>query len=181
MSQPAEKTPEKSLPPAVPATAAELAPIEQRWRRTLAEDEASILDMAEAEDLVLAIDRMVPFAHWISPIFAPRRFDTWFFIAEAPQDQVALHDGSESVDSVWINPDTAVEEADAGKRTLVFATRQNLLMLGASDTVADALQTSRARTIVSCQPKVIERDGQKYLTIPPEAGYATSEIRFDRR
>ena len=72
----------------------ELAPIEQRWRRKLAEDEASILDMAEAEDLVLAIDRMVPFAHWITPIFAPRRFDTWFFIAEAPGDQVELHDGS---------------------------------------------------------------------------------------
>jgi 8-oxo-dGTP pyrophosphatase MutT (NUDIX family) len=162
-------------------SAAELAPIEQRWRRKLAEDEASILDMVEAEDLVLVTDRMVPYAHWITPIFAPRRFDTWFFIAEAPEDQVALHDGSESVDSVWINPDAAVEEADAGKRTLVFATRQNLLMLGESDTVADALQTSRARTIVSCQPKVIERDGQKYLTIPPEAGYATSEIRFDRR
>ena len=90
-------------------------------------------------------------------------------------------DGSESVDSVWIDPDVAVAEADAGKRTLVYATRQNLLMLGESDTVADALQASRARTIVSCQPRVIERDGQKYLTIPPEAGYATSEIRFDRR
>jgi len=84
--------------------AVDLKGIEDRWRARLAKDEASIVDLVEAEDLELATDLMVPFAHWITPTFAPRRFDTWFFLAEAPEDQIALHDGSESVDSVWIAP-----------------------------------------------------------------------------
>src|SRR5439155_10050425 len=88
--------------------AADLLGIEERWRTKLTKDEASIIDLVEAEDLELATDLMTPFAHWITPTFAPKRFDTWFFLAEAPEDQIALHDGSESVDSVWIQPQQAI-------------------------------------------------------------------------
>ena len=78
--------------------AADLKGIEERWRAKLAKDEASIVDLVEAEDLEIATDLMTPFAHWITPTFAPKRFDTWFFLAEAPEDQIALHDGSELVE-----------------------------------------------------------------------------------
>jgi 8-oxo-dGTP pyrophosphatase MutT (NUDIX family) len=148
-----------------------LAGIEARWRRKLAEDEASIVDLVEAEDLELATDRMVPYAHWITPTFAPRRFDTWFFLAEAPRDQVALHDGSESVDSVWIGPQAAIDEAAAGKRTLVHATLKNLELLAETPTVAGALGAASGRKIVTVQPWVEERDGKRFLHIPPDAGY----------
>jgi hypothetical protein len=63
---------------------------------------------------------------------------------------------------------------------LVFATRQNLLMLAESGSMRAAIEASSKRKIVSCQPKVIERDGLKWMVIPPEAGYAVSEIRFNR-
>ena len=92
--------------------AADLKGIEDRWRKKLAKDEATIVDLVEAEDLELATDLMVPYAHWITPTFAPKRFDTWFFLAEAPEDQIALHDGSELVDSVWIGAQEAIDEAD---------------------------------------------------------------------
>ena len=75
--------------------AADLKAIETKWRAKLAKDEASIVDMVEAEDLEIATDLMTPYAHWITPTFVPKRFDTWFFLAEAPEDQIALHDGSE--------------------------------------------------------------------------------------
>jgi hypothetical protein len=51
-----------------------------------------------AENLVLAPETMVYFAHWITPERSPKRFDTHFFLAAAPSDQVALHDGQEAVD-----------------------------------------------------------------------------------
>ena len=86
---------------------------------------------------------MTPFAHWITPTFAPKRFDTWFFLAEAPEDQVALHDGSESTDSVWIGAQEAIDEATAGKRTLVHATQKNLELLAEGGTVAGALAPGR--------------------------------------
>jgi 8-oxo-dGTP pyrophosphatase MutT (NUDIX family) len=151
--------------------AVDLKGIEERWRAKLTKDEASILDLVEAEDLELATDLMTPFAHWITPTFAPKRFDTWFFLAEAPEDQIALHDGSESVDSVWISPQQAIAEATAGRRTLVHATTKNLELLAEARTVAEALSQASQRKIVTVQPWVEQRDGKRFLHIPEGAGY----------
>ncbi|HTE81668.1 MAG TPA: NUDIX hydrolase, partial [Reyranella sp.] len=116
-------------------------------------------------------DLMTPFAHWITPIFAPKRFDTWFYLAEAPEDQLALHDGSESVESVWIGPQAAIDEATAGKRTLVHATTKNLELLAEGGTVTGALSQASERKIVTVQPWVEQRDGKRFLHIPEGAGY----------
>ena len=151
--------------------AADLKGIEERWRAKLAKDEASIVDLVEAEGLELATDLMTPFAHWITPTFAPKRFDTWFFLAEAPEDQVALHDGSESVDSVWIGASEAIEEAKAGKRTLVHATLKNLELLAEGRTVVGAISQATERKIVTVQPWLETRDGKRFLHIPEGAGY----------
>ncbi len=151
--------------------AADLKAIEEKWRAKLAKDEASIIDLVEAEDLEIATDLMVPFAHWITPTFVPKRFDTWCFLAEAPQDQIALHEGSESVDSVWIGAQQAIDEATAGRRTLVHATTKNLELLAEAKTVTGALAAASARKIVTVQPWVETRDGKRYLHIPPDAGY----------
>ncbi|MCY1287642.1 hypothetical protein D9M68_490360 [compost metagenome] len=151
--------------------AAQLAPIEARWRARLATDAASIAELVEAEDLLLAVDRMVPFAHWITPSFVPKRFDTWFFAAQAPADQLALHDGSESVDSLWLTPQQALDEAAAGLRTLVFATEQNLRLLGEAASVHQALEAASQRRIVAVQPWLEEVDGVRQLCIPADAGY----------
>jgi 8-oxo-dGTP pyrophosphatase MutT (NUDIX family) len=151
--------------------AADLKAIEEKWRAKLAKDEASIIDLVEAEDLEIATDLMVPFAHWITPTFVPKRFDTWFFLAEAPEDQIALHDGSESVDSVWIAAQQAIDEATAGRRTLVHATTKNLELLAEAKTVAGAMAAASGRKIVTVQPWVESRDGKRFLHIPPDAGY----------
>jgi 8-oxo-dGTP pyrophosphatase MutT (NUDIX family) len=151
--------------------AVDLEGIEKRWRAKLAKDEATIVDLVEAEDLELATDLMVPYAHWITPTFAPRRFDTWFFLAEAPEDQIALHDGSESVDSLWIGARQAIDEAAAGKRTLVHATFKNLELLAETTTVTEAISAASQRKIVTVQPWIESRDGKRYIHIPPDAGY----------
>ncbi|MBS0549383.1 MAG: NUDIX hydrolase [Proteobacteria bacterium] len=151
--------------------AADLKAIEQKWRAKLVKNEASILDMVEAEDLELATDLMTPYAHWITPTFVPKRFDTWFYLAEAPEDQLALHDGSESTDSVWIGAQQAIDEAKAGKRTLVHATTKNLELLAEGGTVTGALSQATERKIVTVQPWVEVRDGKKFLHIPEGAGY----------
>ncbi len=151
--------------------AVDLKGIEERWRAKLTKDEANIRDLVEAEDLELATDLMTPFAHWITPTFAPKRFDTWFFLAEAPEDQIALHDGSESVDSVWISPQQAIAEAAAGSRTLVHATTKNLELLAEARTVAEALSQASQRKIVTVEPWVEQRDGKRFLHIPEGAGY----------
>jgi len=151
--------------------AADLKAIEQKWRARLVKNESNILDMVEAEDLQLATDLMTPYAHWITPTFVPKRFDTWFYLAEAPEDQLAWHDGSESTDSVWIGAQQAIDEAASGKRTLVHATTTNLELLAEGGTVTGALSQASERTIVTVQPWVEQRDGKRFLHIPEGAGY----------
>lgn len=123
--------------------------------------------------LVPAVDALVPYAHWITPADMPKRFDTHFFLAEAPAQQIALHDGGEAVESVWISPGRALAEAEAGVRVLVFATKLNLVKLARFRSVAEAL--AGAGPVVTVCPEPFERDGQTWLRIPAEAGYGQSE------
>jgi hypothetical protein len=133
----------------------------------------------EKENLVLACDLLQPFAHWITPDMMPKRFDTHFYLAVAPEDHVAIHDGHESVDSVWISPSDALTGADDGRYTIIFPTRLNIEMLSESDSVETAMEMAIERPIVSVLPWMDKREDGVYLCIPPEAGYQISETKMD--
>jgi 8-oxo-dGTP pyrophosphatase MutT (NUDIX family) len=136
------------------------------------ESAGAFRDFIAAERLELALDLLVPFAHWITPTAMPKRFDTHFFMAVAPADQVGIHDGHEAVDSVWIAPQRAVDEAHAGRFTLVFATERNLIRLARATSVEDAIARARAEPIVTVMPQVSKGDdGKRQLRIPKDAGY----------
>ena len=160
-------------------TAGRLAELDAKWRKALVEDKATMVDMVEAEDLTLATDQMIPFSHWVTPTFMPKRFDTWFFIAQAPDDQLALHDGEESVDSVWISPDQALADLAAGKRTIIYPTRCNLMMLAESKRHDEALRAAAQRPIKTVLPWIEEKDGKKFLAIDPACGYALTRAPIE--
>jgi 8-oxo-dGTP pyrophosphatase MutT (NUDIX family) len=150
---------------------ARLAEIEQRHRAALCAGERTLRDVVESEDLRLANDLLVHFAHWITPVFMPKRFDTHFYLVAAPADQLAIHDGGESVDSVWTRPADADAERAAGRRTIIFPTLMQVRKLGRSDSVAAAIDAARSAPVVSVLPQVEEHGGEKLLVIPAEAGY----------
>jgi len=147
-----------------------------RYRRPLDLGEIGIADMLEAENLTLACEELVPFAHWITPAFMPKRFDTYFYLAVAPPQQVALHDGREMVDSVWLRPADALAQAAAGSRTIVPATLLNVAKLGFSASVAEALAAARAQPVVTVQPELVQGTDEVLLRIPAEAGYRVTEF-----
>ncbi len=139
------------------------------WRARFNEGEATMLQFAEAENLEFAVDALGFYAHWITPEMMPRRFDTYFYMARAPHDHVALHDGGESVDSVWITAKQALADADAKKRTVIFPTRMNIEKFAAYTNVDDAL--AACNDVVTVTP-FLEKQGDKtFLRIQPEAGY----------
>lgn len=149
------------------------------WRERLAAGELNMLDLVTRENLVLAADLLVDYSRWVTPAFMPKRFDTCFFLACAPADQIAVHDGGELVDSVWLSPTAALEDLAAKRRTILFPTRLNLMMLDESRSVDEALNAARARPIKSVEPRIVERDGAHWLTIDNDAGYALTEIPVD--
>ncbi len=151
--------------------------IVERYQKPLNAGELSFCDVVERENLVLATDLMVHFAHWITPVGMPKRFDTQFFLVAAPMEQAGAHDGSESVEGIWVRPQQAIEDAEAGRRTLVNATRMNLQKLARSLTVRDAVQAARASRVVTVLPQVQHLpDGSRLIRIPEEAGYGASEV-----
>ena len=157
----------------VPGSA--LAAIEQRHRAALNAGERTLREIAEAEKLTLANDLLIPFAHWITPSFMPKRFDTHFFLVAAPSDQLAVHDGGESVDSVWTRPADAEAERAAGRRTIIFPTLMQVRMLGKSASVGEAIRAAQSRRVVTVFPRIEQRGGEPTLVIPADAGYDVVE------
>ena len=69
--------------------------IEAAHRADLNEGKITFLKVLADNGMLLALDELVPYAHWITPEGMPKRFDTWFFLAAAPPDQLGAHDGKE--------------------------------------------------------------------------------------
>jgi 8-oxo-dGTP pyrophosphatase MutT (NUDIX family) len=98
----------------------------QAYRKALHDGTMSLKEICTKEDLTLALDLIHFYNRWITPPGRPRRFDTRFFITEAPAEQTGLHDGTETVDSIWISPNEALRLHAAGEFGLMVVTRMQL-------------------------------------------------------
>ncbi len=132
--------------------------------------------MLAARALVPHIAGLAPFAHWITPEPVPKRYDTHFFLAAAPADQDAVHDGQEAVDSVWIRPVDALQAGLAGSRKLVFPTRMNLTKLARHASVAEAFAAAHATPVVTVMPQMRMTAAGRVLRIPAAADYGGEEF-----
>ena len=139
-------------------------------------DQQAFLDTIAQQQLTLVLDQMIHFGHWITPPWAPRRFDTHFFLVAAPVEQAGQFDEGESQEGLWIRPANALAEADAGKRTLVPVTRFTLALLASWSSVREAVAAARKRPVVTVMPRMEKTPEGRVLRIPPEAGYLTSEL-----
>ncbi len=153
---------------------ARLTGLAKTYRDPLQNGDCTMLDLVREEALELAFDLLVPFAHWITPEFMPKRFDTHFFLVAAPSDQLAVHDGFESVDSLWTTIPRALDLEKSGQRTIIFPTLENIKKLGRSQFVEEALEMARRDTIVTVLPSFSkDPDGTMMMEIPEAAGYDT--------
>jgi 8-oxo-dGTP pyrophosphatase MutT (NUDIX family) len=136
---------------------------ELRTARRELEEEAGIALGDDAE--------LVRYSRWITPAQVTKRFDTHFFVARAPDGEEGRVDGSECVGLIWIRPQAAL---DAGKRDelmLVFPTIKHLEQLAEHRSVADALDSARARKVLPIEPKVLVEGGVARVLLPGEPGY----------
>lgn len=143
--------------------------------------EESFLELIKTHDLVLALDTLVHFGHWITPDMMPKRFDTHFYIAAAPEEQIAKHDGRETTDAVWLGPQEALDKEETGEVTIIFPTRMNLGKLAEADTAAAAVERFKQEPVVTVLPVVGKtQDDKPCLFIPEEAGYVQSIELLER-
>ncbi len=154
----------------VTLTDAEVAARFDAQRRQLNAGELDFAALIAAEGLQLAADQLVYFAHWITPVTAPRRYDTRFFMAEAPPEQEPFHDDHETIAATWISPAGALTLHQRGEFEMRTPTVRTLETFANCNDVA-----SLRRSLDSIQGNVrplmprIGKDGRRYL--PGEPGY----------
>lgn len=96
-----------------------------------------LAEVCRAEGLRLAVDRMRYFGRWITPAGAPRRYDTRFFIAPAPEAQTPSPDGAETIGGLWTRPCEALELSDRGRLSLIIPTERSLVALARFATTSE--------------------------------------------
>ena len=141
----------------------------EEYRRKLNAGEHELTSMLEAESLTLAVDRLTYFAHWITPERAPRRYDTRFFAAIAPDGQEALPDNVEAIHHVWVNPAEAADRHRSGEfdmRTPTIRTLEHFAPYTRADDLMSALKAQRGISVI--QPRIGPK-GERLL--PGDPGY----------
>jgi len=133
---------------------------------------AAVRELEEEAGVVIPPGHeVIPWTRWITPAEVVVRFDTWFFVTEAPPGAEAVVDGSECVDVCWMGAAAALEAGERGQLSLVFPTIKHLEALAPVETVAEALDKARSREVVPVQPRIVVRDGAAEVLLPGDPGF----------
>jgi 8-oxo-dGTP pyrophosphatase MutT (NUDIX family) len=141
------------------------------YRKACHRDNPAFWAMVRGEDLRLATDRLVYFAHWITPEEQPLRFDTRFFAAPAPAGQEASGDDFEMTDLKWLTPQEAVAAQKRGEISLRNPTVKNLMLFDGARDTAHALDRLEGRVVTTIRPRVIMEGDQRKILMPGDPGY----------
>ncbi|SFS04424.1 NUDIX hydrolase [Sphingomonas jatrophae] len=142
-------------------------------------DGAGFAALLEAGGYRLMLDRLVPFARWCPPAGAEtRRFDTRFYVADAPAETRALADGSETTAVRWTTPADVLADAEAGRCHLIFPTLRNLERLAGLTDLAALRGHAAAHPVRMIEP-FVETDAEGgWLCIPDDVGYPVTRQRL---
>ncbi|HEX8642923.1 MAG TPA: NUDIX domain-containing protein [Allosphingosinicella sp.] len=161
----------------VPAVVPPASPEAARALREAMAAGTPFLSGLAANGLALDLDALTPFARWCPNFRETRRFDTYFFLVEAPPGagppQIAPGEG---VRAFWASAAAILSEVGAGRAHVIFPTRRNLERLARFGSVAEARADAVRHPVRRITPWVEDRDGRPHVCIPDDAGYpVTSE------
>lgn len=130
------------------------------WREALLDDRVGLLEVLRAEELRLTLSRMLHFAHWITPLAEPRRYDTHFFLAALPDGCEVRFDAREMTDARWLQPEAALAAFERGALPMVFPTVKTLQALSGHGSVESALAAFRNLAVKPLLPRLV-RTGER--------------------
>jgi len=141
-------------------------------RRTVDAGELDLVDLCRQERLLLDVKRIHYFSHWITPVGPSRRYDTRFFVAAAPPEQVPLHDDRETIATIWVSPRDALARHERGELELIFPTIRNLEAIARFDTAEDLLAAAAAiESVPAILPRIVNDEHGVRIVLPGDPGY----------
>ena len=133
---------------------------------------AAIRELSEETGVSLQDpDALVAFSRWITPAVVRIRYDTWFYLAGAPDGAQPQVDGSEMVDARWFGPQDALRAYRAGEIMLVFPTIKHLEQLSGFTSAQALIDHACTRTVEPVQTRVIGTGETARIVLPGEPGY----------
>ena len=132
---------------------------------------AAVREVHEEAAVTLAIDALIPIAHWVTPEIETRRYDTRFFLASMPEGQLAQHDEGEMTALVWLRAAEAIEQCRGGTIMLPPPTWTTLKQLARFNTVEEVLAWARTKPIARVQPRFVQTAENAMLTLPGDPLY----------
>jgi 8-oxo-dGTP pyrophosphatase MutT (NUDIX family) len=123
-------------------------------RVALESRELSMTDFLNRRELVLRTDLLGVWDAWLTPIFEPKRYRTWFFVASLPTGQVTRDVSTESSSVSWIPARVAAVQADAGELALMPPTYLTSMEVGEHDSPDEVLAVAASRSVEMFTPSV---------------------------
>ena len=140
------------------------------YRTHLQKGQRTIWQIARDERLLLAVDQLHYYAHWITPEARRERFDTRFFLACLPAGQEPSFDQKETIAEVWLTPREAFEENVKGRIALSPPTLQIMEDLSQFNSAEDVLNSLRGKGIRPILP-ILKNLGGEVLIFPWDPEY----------
>jgi 8-oxo-dGTP pyrophosphatase MutT (NUDIX family) len=136
-----------------------------------------LLELLAEQGRRVRLDQLTSFARWCPNFRESRRFDTHFYLAEAPADSPEpMVSEAEAVRAFWASAAEVLHELASGRAHAIFPTRRNLERLARFGSIAEARADAARHPVVQITPWVEDRDGQPHVCIPEHLGYpVTSE------
>jgi 8-oxo-dGTP pyrophosphatase MutT (NUDIX family) len=128
-------------------------------RQALIERRVPLRDVLHGRGLSLRADLLRPWAHWITPEFEERRYDTKFFVAAVPRGQRTRHVSGEADRVAWLRPADALARHREGDLAMLPPTVAVLASLAEHPDVASVLD--HAPRIVPMLPRPVLTDGDR--------------------
>ena len=134
----------------------------------------AVRETEEETGVRLAPEALMPWAHWVTPEPEPRRYDTFFYLAELPAGQQADDRSGETDGADWATPAAALSDAQAGRIRLMPPTLSILLELSELESLTAVRRAATDRVIERVLPRLV-RDGDGWRFDYPRA--SRSEVR----
>jgi 8-oxo-dGTP pyrophosphatase MutT (NUDIX family) len=139
----------------------------ERDRAALEARELALTELLDRRGLVLRTDLLGVWAAWLTPVFEPRRYRTWFFVADLPEGQRTRDVSTESDSVTWLPAMQAVGDVEAERLLMLPPTYLSCLEVGQYADPEAVLAAARGRHVEMFTPQVEETDDGGVLTVPP--------------
>jgi len=136
---------------------------------------AAVREAKEEAGLILSPDSLVVLSQWTTPEGLPKRFKTWFFIADARSKAVCI-DREEILAFQWMKPFEALEKRENGNMILPPPTFVTLTMLSEYHCTESVISDFSRRKPFIFLPKLMEVPGGFCSLYQGDSAYNNNDI-----